>query len=446
MNKEKMNNILWIVSVIIVIVMGVYLVKTQHSKPENMTQLRWSTDANPMRQVVISEFEKIHPNIHVYTDPNAGMDALLTQLAGDVPPDIMSLYDIESFRRMARLEQLVDLTPYLKKYNISADKFRPEIYDYIYPSKDDKRVLGVTENCGPLCLMYNKDIFDKYNVPYPTNDMTWDQVVETAKKLTKYKTINGRQVPDIKGLYVYEDPQIYARMYGGSLFSSDGKKCVINSPEAVKGLTFFSDLRLKHRVMPTSSEAESMASMGGWSASNQLMIQGKIAMLIGGRFAVVQLRDYYSKGLRLGMARFPRSPYPCNLLLSKCYTVPKGSRHIEEAAEFLAFLLQNDNQKRILDYGDGWSAVKNPELDAYAAFNPKYPNEDQNAELLKDFENSRLPEISPYINYVDYWSIWQREVDKVWFGEKTMQQCCDTVAKDVNKIIERNIANPNFLN
>ena len=446
MNKPNFNTVIWILAAVAVAGLGVYLVKTQNSLPEDIVQLRWSTDANPMRQIVIKEFEKSHSGIHVYTDPNAGMDTLLTQLAGNVPPDIMTLYDIESFRRLVRLNQVEELTPYLNKYNISADQFRPEIYDYIYPSKDDHRVFGVTENAGPLCLIYNKDVFDRFHVPYPTNDMTWDDVLETAKKLTSYKTVNGRQVPETKGLYVYEEPQVYVRMFGGSIFTPDGKKCVINSPEAVKGLTYFSDLRMKHRVMPTSSEAESMVSIGGWSAANMMLVQGKVAMMVHGRFLLVQLRDYYSKGLRIGMARFPKSECPCNLLLSKCYTVAKSSKHKDEAAMFLSFLLENENQKRIVDYGDGWSSVKNPELDAYSAFNPKYPNEDCNTELLKDFEDARMPEISPYINFVDFNNIWKREVDRVWDKQITMKQCCDNVAKDVNKIIERNIANPNFMN
>lgn len=33
-------------------------------------------------------------------------------------------------------------------------------------------------------LYYNKDLFDKANVPYPSNDMTWDEYEELARKMT----------------------------------------------------------------------------------------------------------------------------------------------------------------------------------------------------------------------------------------------------------------------
>lgn len=38
-------------------------------------------------------------------------------------------------------------------------------------------------------LFYNKDIFDQFGVPYPTDGMTWDEVIELAKKVTG--EING---------------------------------------------------------------------------------------------------------------------------------------------------------------------------------------------------------------------------------------------------------------
>ena len=79
-------------------------------------------------------------------------------------------------------------------------------------------------------------------------------------------------------------------------------------------------------------------------------------------------------------------------------------------------------------------------------FNPKYPMEDNNAELLKDFEGSRTLEVSPWINTVDFMTVWSREVERVWIGEQTMAQACANTERDVNKIIERNIKNPNFLN
>jgi multiple sugar transport system substrate-binding protein len=34
-------------------------------------------------------------------------------------------------------------------------------------------------------MYYNKDLFDKFGVPYPKDDMYWDEVIELAKKMTR---------------------------------------------------------------------------------------------------------------------------------------------------------------------------------------------------------------------------------------------------------------------
>ena len=446
MNKELLGNIIFIICAVVVIGLGVYLFRTQHSLPEEKVLLRWSVDSNPIRNETIAVYEKTHPNVHIIVDPNPGPDTILTQCAGGVAPDIITIYTIDSFRRFQRLGLLEDLTPYVEKYKLPIDKMRPEVMSYVHVDEKDPRIYGIVENAGPLCMFYNKDVFDKFGVPYPTNDMTFDEVRELAKKLTSYKYVNGRKMDDIKGLYVNEDYEFFIRMFGGKLFSEDGKKCLINSPESVKGLNYYADMVLKDDTVPLAGDAASMAPTGGWQGTNLLLAQGKIAMLITGRYLTIQFRPYYPKGIRIGMVRCPRSPYENNILYTKCYCVPKGSKHKEEAAAFLASLLSNENQSMITSYGDAWPSITNPELDKVAEYNPQYPMEDNNKELLKDFATSRTKEVSPYINEVDMSAILNREMDRVWLEEITMKQAADNIARDVNKIINRNIVNPNFIN
>ena len=443
MNKEKLKNIFAIIGALVVIGLGIYLFQTQHNLPKGVTQIRWAVDNNPMRAIVIDYFESLYPNIHVINDPNADMQTMLTQLAGDVPPDIITPYTIEAFRRLQKLDQLEDLTPYIKKYNIPVDKIHKELKDFVYI---DGKVYGIPENGGGFCLFYNKDVFDAAGVPYPTNDMTWDQIREIAKKLTKYKTINGRKVPEVKGLMTLEDPEFWLRMYGGRLFSEDGKKCLIDQPEAIKGLQFLETMRMKDHSIPTASEAASMSPQGGWAGPALPVVQGKAAMFLSGRYMIISFRDYYAKGVRLGLARCPKAPCNNNLIYSKCYCIPKTSRHKEEAAKFLSIILSEHNQANITNYGDGWCSLDTPELRKIEEYNPDYPMEDNNKELIKDWETSRTLEVSPWINTVDFMTIWQREVDRVWIGEQSMEQACKNAAKDINKTIQRNINNPNFLN
>ncbi len=73
-----------------------YLVATAKPTVKGKTVIRWCVDPNPIRKEQIKLFEREHPKIDVINDPGADAQRLLTQLAGDVPPDVMALYDPQS--------------------------------------------------------------------------------------------------------------------------------------------------------------------------------------------------------------------------------------------------------------------------------------------------------------------------------------------------------------
>ncbi|MDF2648008.1 MAG: hypothetical protein K0Q73_3813, partial [Paenibacillus sp.] len=77
-----------------------------------------------------------------------------------------------------------DISGLLKTHKIATDKVNPTLYKYNLDSN------GGILNPLPiamihLILVYNKDLFDKFGVPYVKNNMTWDDVYEVARKLTR---------------------------------------------------------------------------------------------------------------------------------------------------------------------------------------------------------------------------------------------------------------------
>ena len=45
-------------------------------------------------------------------------------------------------------------------------------------------VYGLPYDFGPYIIYYNKDLFDKHGVEYPTSSMTWDEFLEKCRALT----------------------------------------------------------------------------------------------------------------------------------------------------------------------------------------------------------------------------------------------------------------------
>jgi len=428
--------------VVLTIIIGAYLIATASPSKPGKTTIRWVVDPNPIRKEQIRLFEKRHPDFSVINDTGADAQRLLTQLAGDVPPDVMALYDPQSLRMFAKNDVLLDLGPYVERYGLPVDKLYPALEPYVrYRGK----IVGIPENCGPYVVFYNRKLFREAGLPYPRAGWSWDECLAAAKKLTKNRVVNGRQIPVQKGLYVGNgDWWFFIWMYGGRLFSEDGKQCLMDSEAVKKGIRFWADLRLKHHVMPTTSEAQSMAPTGAWGSDALLFREGKVAMMVSGRWLSIQYRE--QKGLDWDVTSVPHGPVRVTLLASKSYCIPKACRDKESSIIFIKHLLGKENQLLVANYGDGIPSMQDPEISKAFEYNPEYPTERNNRLHLDEMKHARVQEFSSYINNLDVSAIMGVELDKMWLEQQSPDAACDAIAKRINAIIRRNIANPNFLN
>lgn len=81
-----------------------------------------------------------------------------------------------------RLES--DMTELIKKHGVDLSRFEPTIIEAMKTISGGK-MYGLPVFNNGMMLYHNKSIFDKFGVPYPLDGMTWDELNETAKKLTR---------------------------------------------------------------------------------------------------------------------------------------------------------------------------------------------------------------------------------------------------------------------
>jgi multiple sugar transport system substrate-binding protein len=95
-------------------------------------------------------------------------------------PDIKVNY--ENFVSYASKGALADLGP-----QIAADtEFSTAIYNptALAAFQQDGKQYGLVESFSNVVLFYNKDLFDKAGVAYPTAEWTWKDELAAAQKLT----------------------------------------------------------------------------------------------------------------------------------------------------------------------------------------------------------------------------------------------------------------------
>ena len=106
-----------------IVALGIYLTATANPPQKGKTVIRWVVDPNPIRPTTIALFEKENPDIHVINDPDTGAqnERLLTQIAGNVAPDVMSISTPDLLYKLAKDGLLLDIRPYVRKYHIPVE-------------------------------------------------------------------------------------------------------------------------------------------------------------------------------------------------------------------------------------------------------------------------------------------------------------------------------------
>ena len=113
-------------------------------------------------------------------------------------------------------------------------------------------------------ILYNKNIFDKYGVPYPPEDLTWDQYIEIARKLTVYHNKDSK-LPDIFGAAGVSAQTIIFEL-GGDYFNESGTRSTVDTKPFVDAYEMLRDFYFKYNVEPSPMQKAGVTSQGGHGA------------------------------------------------------------------------------------------------------------------------------------------------------------------------------------
>ncbi len=397
--------------------------------------LVWVSDDNPARREQIALFNRLHPQYSLRLDPNnAGMEKVIVQSLAGVGPDLFDCYD--GFQLSAYVKSGIawDVTEPLAAAGIHPEK---DVWPAVFPNiLHEGRVYGFPTNTSVNALWINKDLFDAAGVPYPQGPGSWEEFLPLAKRLTR-KDEKGRW--QHFGFFCdwYNWPQ-FVIQWGGQIYSDDGTRCVIDSPEAIAGVQFLHDLIYKHHVMPNPAEEATMASQGGWGTGTMALFgAGKAAMALGGRWWLCMLREY--EGLRLGAVACPFGPVKVYRGYGRATLINARSPRREHALEFLKYEAAKPYNDLVNHQADALAPVIRFCYTPEYLHDPEYPEEDYNA-VWRDVMKYGVPDqVSPFINGQRASRILNKQLDLVRQDQKPVADALRTAAREINAEIQKTL-------
>ncbi|CAG7626662.1 ABC transporter substrate-binding protein [Paenibacillus allorhizosphaerae] len=106
------------------------------------------------------------------------------ELAISGQPIDLIISSIYSYPVLADNSLLYDMSDLIAKNKYDIGRLEPSAIEF-QKLFGNGAIYGFPVSSTPVALFYNKDIFDKFGVPYPKDGMTWDETYELAKKLTR---------------------------------------------------------------------------------------------------------------------------------------------------------------------------------------------------------------------------------------------------------------------
>ena len=102
-------------------------------------------------------------------------------------PDIMTVNP--NYELVVELDALEPIDEYVEKRGFDLSIFRENVVENLR-SRDPtgkNQLYGLPIESMLIVLYYNKDIFDMFGEPYPTDDMTWSEALDKARRLTQVR-------------------------------------------------------------------------------------------------------------------------------------------------------------------------------------------------------------------------------------------------------------------
>lgn len=288
-------------------------------------------------QLMLQRFTEAHPDIEVFysPDPENFEEAMLADLEAGTAPDVMAGC-CDFFPVWAQKGYLLDLRPYVQAdldAGVIAD-WNAAQYDTFFTASGLQYALPKYH--GGLALLYNKDLFDRYKVPYPDRSWSHDDYREAMRRLTRETTLD-MQI-DIWGSTLdisWERIQVHVNAWGGHLVDpNDNTRSLMANPEALAAMEWLRARMWDDHVMASPLDVLKVEP-------RQAFIDQRVAMVEEGSWALKDILD--AAPFRIGVAPFPAGPARrVTLATTDGFAIYSRTKYPEAAWEFLKFLVSRE--------------------------------------------------------------------------------------------------------
>jgi len=336
-----------------------------------ITYWLWDSNQQPAYQACADAFQKQNPDIKIKIEQKGWNDywtGLTTGFVSGTAPDVFTDH-LAKYPEFAKNEQIVDLTPLIKRDNVATNIYYPGLYELW---GHDGKQYGLPKDWDTIAVVYNKKMLKDAGISEnifktwtwnPKDGGVFGQVIA---KLSVDKNGNRGNSPKF-------DPKsvaVYGLVTGGSggaygqtewswlavangFKYNDGPwstKYYYDDPKLVETIQWIADLSLKKGYAVPVSDVTRLGA-------EALFLSGKAAMLPQGSWMIKYFKD--NAKFDFGFALLPIGPDGRKSMFNGLAdSIWVGSKHKEEAWKWVKFLGSAACQNIVGSYAVVFPAIK----------------------------------------------------------------------------------------
>lgn len=231
-----------------------------------------------------------------------------------------------------------DISDLIKKYNYNWSALEPSTVA-IQRQIADGGLYGLPVNTFTMAMYYNKDIFDRFGVPYPKESMSWEQLAELTRKMTR--TYDDQKY---MGLGLSNNHFLLLTPYSAPYVDPKTNTALLTSEPFVKSFTAMTSLFTQGNELTNQTKSYSKL-LEAWE-KNQTVAMFLALTSLGERFTQAGLNwdyapfPYFSDKKGVGPQNYPNYFYITNTSAFK-----------DDAFQVIAYLTSEESQKALARKG-----------------------------------------------------------------------------------------------
>jgi raffinose/stachyose/melibiose transport system substrate-binding protein len=315
---------------------------------------------------IIAQFEELHPNIDIVATHGLGDAAFRVRLVRNDVPDVFTLNAGATWAENAPAGVFYDFSD-----DPIVDDINPAILDIINAlgTANPGEINGLPFANNADGVIYNKDLFEQYDVEVPT---TWDEFIAAAE------TFQAAGVTPFYGTLLEQWTSLPAWNALAANLPPDDFWERLDAEET----SFEEDFpEVANRLYELFQFTQDDAFARNYNEGNQAFASGESAMYLQGIWAIPVIKSFNPE-FEIGVFPMPMdSPEDTNLVsgVDVAISMPREPEHPEEAMEFIRYLMSPEVMSQ---YVEEQSAI--PTLEGLEPSDPAL------ADLVPVFEDQRI--------------------------------------------------------